>query len=294
MTDFLQFSVIGLLTGGLYSLIGVTIVIVFKASKVVSIAHGQLLAFGALFFWIFMARLGYPLWLSLLLTLILASLMGFFVERFTMRPLIGQPLFSSFLMTFALFIFLDGAFQLYLAGQTRAYPPFLPQGQWDFGGVIVPKGQVVNLLISFFLFLILALSFKHTRVGLKMRATAEDHRLAQSAGVSVRNIFTYVWIISAILASISGIAMATVTDIHYPLPYFGIKGLIVALFGGMESIGGALLAGLILGLLENLSAGYLDPILGGGVKDMAAYVMLLLILLVKPYGLFGLARIERL
>jgi branched-chain amino acid transport system permease protein len=197
-------------------------------------------------------------------------------------------------MTFALFVFLDGAFQLYLAGQTRAYSPFLPLGEWGFGGVVIPKGKLACFLISLLLFLILAIFFKYTKLGLKMRATADDHRLAQSAGVKVRNIFSFIWIISAEVASISGIAMASVTDIYYTLPYFGIRGLIVAIFGGMESITGALLAGLALGLFENLSAGYLDPILGGGVKDMAAYVMLLLILLVKPYGLFGLARIERL
>ncbi|MBW2020701.1 MAG: branched-chain amino acid ABC transporter permease [Deltaproteobacteria bacterium] len=294
MINLLQFSILGLLRGGLYSLIGITIVLVFKSSKVVSIAHGQLLAFGALFFWIFLEGWGCPFLISLLLAIILAGLMGYFSERFTMRPLIGQPLFTSFLMTFALFMFLDGAFQLYLAGQTRAYPPFLPQGAWNFSGVIVPKGQFVSFLISLLLFFILALFFKYTKAGLGMRATAEDHRLAQSAGVSVRNIFTFIWIISSMVAAISGIALASVTDIYYPLPYYGIKGLIVALFGGMESIGGALLAGLLLGLFENISAGYLDPVLGGGVKDMASYVMLLVILLVKPHGLFGLARIERL
>ncbi len=294
MTDFLQFSISGLLTGALYSLIGVSIVLVFKASKVVSIAHGQLLAFGALFFWIFMVKLGWPFWLGLLLTFILAGLMGYLAERFTMRPLIGQPLFSSFLMTFALFMFLDGAFQLYLAGQTLAYSSFLPQGEWHLGDIVMPRGHLVIFLISLSLFLILAIFFKYTKLGLKMRATADNHRLAQSAGISVRNIFTIIWIISAIVASISGIAIASATDIYYPLPYFGLKGLIVALFGGLESIAGALLAGLILGLVENISAGYLDPVLGGGVKDMAAYAILLLILLVKPYGLFGLPRIERL
>jgi branched-chain amino acid transport system permease protein len=126
-----------------------------------------------------------------------------------------------------------------------------------------------------------------------MRATAEHHTLAQSAGVRVRTIFTIVWILSAMGACVAGMAAANIMDIHYPLPFIGIKGLIVAILGGLESIGGAFLAGLILGVLENIFAGYLDPLVGGGVMEVAAYVILLFILLVKPYGLFGLKRIER-
>jgi branched-chain amino acid transport system permease protein len=143
------------------------------------------------------------------------------------------------------------------------------------------------------MFLLLALFFRFTKVGLGMRATAEDHQLAQSTGISVRSVFSVVWLVSGLVAAVAGIALARVMDIHYPLPWVGLKGLVVALFGGLDSLAGALLAGLILGVLENLGAGYLDPILGGGVGDVAAYVMLLLILLIKPYGLFGLVRIER-
>jgi branched-chain amino acid transport system permease protein len=126
-----------------------------------------------------------------------------------------------------------------------------------------------------------------------MRATAEDHRLAQSVGVSVKNIFSYIWILSALVAAVGGIATANVMDVYYMLPYIGINGLIVAICGGLDSLLGAFIAGLLLGVVENVGAGYLDPLVGGGIKDVAAYVVLLLILLIRPYGLFGLARIER-
>jgi branched-chain amino acid transport system permease protein len=139
----------------------------------------------------------------------------------------------------------------------------------------------------------LALFYRYTKIGLGMRATAEDHQLAQSTGVTVRSIFSAIWVLSAVVAGIGGIALANVMDIYYPLPYLGIKGLIVALVGGLDSLPGALLAGLLLGVLENVSAGYLDPVVGGGVKEVAAYVLLLLVLLVKPYGILGLVRIER-
>lgn len=293
MTNFMQFFISGLLVGGIYSLVAVIVVLVYKSTRVVSIAHGQLLAFGALFFWFFIGGLGWPLWISLFIALILSGLMGFLVERLTIRPLIGQPLFSAFLMTFAIFMFLNGGFQLYLQGRSRAFPHFIPKGAINVYGVTATQDQVISFLISVFFFLLLVLFFKFTRLGLHMRATAEHHSLAQSAGIRVRTIFTIVWIMSAMGACIAGIAAGNIMDIHYPLPFIGIKGLIVAILGGLESIGGAFLAGLILGVVENVAGGYLDPIVGGGVMEVAAYVVLLFILLVKPYGLFGLEEIER-
>jgi branched-chain amino acid transport system permease protein len=126
-----------------------------------------------------------------------------------------------------------------------------------------------------------------------MRATAEDHRLAQSTGIVVKTIFSYIWILSGTVAAIAGIATANVMDIYYMLPYIGINGLIVAICGGLDSLSGALIVGLLLGVVENVGAAYLDPLVGGGIKDVAGYVVLLLVLLIRPYGLFGLVKIER-
>lgn len=214
MGSVLQICVNGLLTGVLYSLVGASIVLVYKSTRVVSVAHGQFLAFGALSFWVFMAALEIPVWGSLLLTLLVAGLMGLLVERLTIRPLIGQPLFTAFLMTFSLFMFLDGAFQLYVRGRTRTYPHFLPEGTVSVGTVSVTKSQIISFFISILLFLILAVIFKYTKIGLGMRATAQDHRLAQNAGVRVRKIFSFIWVLSAAVASMSGIAWAIVMDIH--------------------------------------------------------------------------------
>lgn len=293
MTYFLNLAITGLLTGGLYALVAVSIVLVYKATHVVSLAHGQLLAFGALFFWIGFVGLGLPLWLSLLLCLVLGGLLGLVVERFTLRPLIGQPLFSAFLMTFAIFFVFDGIFQLILKGQAWGFPAFLPKGNMTIGGISLPVGDLVSFGIALLVFLLVVLVFQYTKVGLGMRATAEEHQLAQSVGINVRTIFSLVWILSAIIAAVAGITLARVVDIHYPLPWLAVKGLVVALVGGLDSIPGALVGGLLLGFLENVAAGYLDPVVGGGIKDVAAYVLLLFILLVKPYGLFGLVRIER-
>ena len=293
MDYFLNLSISGLLTGGLYALVALSIVLVYKATEVVSLAQGQLLAFGALFFWAAYVALGLPIWLSFLIALVLGAALGFLVERLCLRPLIGQPLFSSFLMTFALFMFMDGIFQLVLSGQARGYQDFLPTGNWEMGQVSVSIGDLVSFIIALVVFGIMLLIFQYTKVGLGMRATAESHKLAQSVGIRVRRIFSLVWIISAVLCVVSGITVARVMNIHYPLPWIATKGLVVALVGGLDSIPGALLGGLILGLVENLAAGYLDPLVGGGVREVAGYVLLLIILLFKPYGLSGQVRIER-
>jgi branched-chain amino acid transport system permease protein len=293
MDYFLNLSISGLLTGGLYALVALSIVLIYKATEVVSLAQGQLLAFGALFFWVAYTGFGLPVWLSFLIALALGALLGFLVERLCLRPLIGQPLFSSFLMTFALFMFMDGIFQLVLSGQARGYRDFLPTGSWEMAQVNISIGDLVSFIICLIVFGIMLLIFQYTKMGLGMRATAESHELAQSVGIRVRRIFSLVWVISAVLCVVGGITVARVMNIHYPLPWIVNKGLVVALVGGLDSIPGALLGGLILGLVENLAAGYLDPLVGGGVREVAAYVMLLIILLIKPYGLSGQVRIER-
>jgi branched-chain amino acid transport system permease protein len=293
MTEFLQLISMGLLEGGLYALLAASIVLVYKSTQVASLAHGQILAFGAIFFYLFYATLGLPLILAVLLAFIASGIMGLAIERVTLRPLIGQPLFASFLVTFAVFMLFDGVFQLLIKGLAWSLPRFLPEGTFHVGAINVPKNQFFSFIGALILFGILGILFRYTKIGLGLRASAEDHQLAQSTGISVKQIFSVIWIISAMVACVGGIATANITDIYYTLPQMGIKGLTVALFGGLESIPGALLGGLLLGVLENVSAGYLDPVVGGGVKEVAAYVMLLLILLIRPYGLFGLVRIER-
>lgn len=291
--EFFQQAVTGIMVGSLYSLVAAGIVLVYKATHVVSLAHGQLVAFGALFFWILMGGLGIPVWVSLPMAFALTAFMGLVIERLALRPLIGQPLLAAFLMTFAVFITLEGVFVLYLKGETRTLPAFLPGGTFHWGNISIPVNQFISFCTAIVLFMGLSLLFKYTKLGLGMRATAEDHRLAQSTGIVVKNIFSYIWILSAVVAAVAGVATANVMDIYYMLPYIGINGLIVAICGGLDSLLGALVVGLLLGLVENVGAAYLDPLVGGGVKDVAGYVVLLLVLLVRPYGLFGLVRIER-
>jgi branched-chain amino acid transport system permease protein len=233
------------------------------------------------------------LWASLLVALAAGAVLGFGAERLCLRPLIGQPLFAGFLMTFAIFLVLDGIFALILKGEAWGFHDFLPTGYIEVAGARMSLGGLASLGIALVVFALTMLLFRYTKVGLGMRATAESHQLAQSVGINVRTIFTTVWVLSAAIAVVAGILLARHYDIRYMLTMVAFKALVVAMVGGLDSIPGALLGGLILGLVENVAAGYLDPIVGGGVMEVAGYILLLIILLVRPYGIFGLVRIER-
>jgi len=290
---FLELSVNGLVIGMLYALVAVAIVIVCKATKVVSLAHGQLLAFGALFFYVGLVALGWPLWVSGIFALALGALLGFTAERLFLRPLIGQPLFTGFLMTFAIFMILDGIFALILKGEAWGFPDFLPKGEFALAGINVNIGGVYSFGICLIVFFIVLALFRYTKMGLGMRATAESHQLAQSVGINVRTIFSLVWILSAIVAVVAGVMLARYYDIRFMLTMVAFKAMVVAIVGGLDSLHGAIVGGLILGWVENVASGYLDPYVGGGIQEVAGYILLLLILLVRPYGIFGLVRIER-
>ena len=280
----------GMLTGGLHALIALPMVLVYKATQVVSIAHGQILALGAFIFWLTLHWL--PFGPSLIICLVLIGLLGFIIERLALRPLIGQPLFSAFMVTFGLFMFFDGIFQLLLVGKARAIPVFF-SGSTEVVGATVSISDVGTFGISLAIFLTVWLFFRYSKVGLGMRATAEDHRLAQSAGINVRLIFSIAWIFSAVVAALAGITAAQVVSVYISLPWMIVKGLVVALVGGLDSMRGALVAGLILGVLERIAAFYVDPLVGGGTAEIVPFILLLFIVLARPYGLFGLARIER-
>lgn len=292
MSSFWLFLISGLLLGALYSSVALAVVLVYKSTQIPSLAHGQILAFGAVFFYILLS-VGWPTFPSFLLALGLTGLLGFLVDRLVMRPLIGQPLFTMFLMTFAVFMFLDGFFNLYIQGRVFFIPPYLPKRILNLWGVTLGVDRISTFAMCLIPGLILIAFLRYSKLGLHMRASAENHLLAQSTGVRVKRIFTIIWIISSIIAAIGGIADTTLLSIRHPLPYVGLKGLIVAIVGGMESIKGAILGGLLVGVLETVAAGYLDTILGGAVNEVVGYFLLLIILIVKPYGLFGLSRIER-
>jgi branched-chain amino acid transport system permease protein len=200
---------------------------------------------------------------------------------------------SAFLVTVALYEAIYGIFEMVLCGRTASFPPFLPRGFIELGGIAIDKMRLASFVIALVVFAGVWAFLQYSKVGLAMRATAEDHRLAQSGGIHVKQIFSHVWVISGIVCLVAGILLGSIMDIHYSLAAVAIIALAVAMVGGLDSIPGALVGGLLVGVLQNLGGGYVDPIVGGGFADLTAYIVLLIILLVKPYGLFGEVRIER-
>ena len=293
MEKFLELLLSGIMVGGLYALVAVGIVLVYKATHVVSLAHGGFLILGSYFMWFVSWQLGLPIWLCWIITLAFGALLGFLINRGCLQPLIGQPLMSAFLVTFGIYELLYGVFNTLVGAFSRGLPTFLPVGNLELAGVSVNATWLVCFIIAVAAFGGVWAFSRYTKAGLAMRATAEDHRLAQSTGIRVKQIFSQVWMISGIVCIIAGILLAVILDVQYSLGDLGIIALAVALVGGLDSIPGALIGGLLIGVLQNMGGGYIDPIVGGGFADLTAYIVMLFILLIKPYGLFGEVRIER-
>lgn len=288
--EFLQYILSGLMMGSLYVLLGLTIVLIFKATKVFNLSIGGMLTLGAFVFYLLTAQLKLPIWLSLILFFVFAILLGWLLERLIFRPLIGQPIVSAIMVTLALYAFFEGLVTASWGAIPKSYPFVL--GAFSLKAVklsyihLLATGVMILFIIAFALF------FRFHKMVLAMRATAEDHQLAQSVGIDVKIIFALSWIIVALVCGVVGIFMGSIQGVSVYLPLTALKAFVVALLWGLESISGAIIAGLIIGILEGLSIGYITHYLPG-FQDVLPWVIALLILLFKPYGLFGLVRIER-
>lgn len=289
MESVLQYMANGLMVGGIYSLIALGIVLVYKSTSVFNFAIGQMMMFGAFFFWMFMEQVGLPIWVSLLLALVGSMGVGLLIERFTLRPLIGQPLLSSVLVTLALVYFLNGiAMGIWGAYQQRL-PEFLPGSPVSVGGIVFSHDLLWSFFLAMALFVILLLFYQRTRLGLAMRATAESHEVAQARGINVRTIFSVSWALCGLIAAVGGMLLAYRMGVSQFLSLVGLRAFPAVLLGGLDSIAGALVGGLIVGVLENLAGGLIAP----WMMEITPYIVLLLVLTIRPQGLFGLKRIER-
>jgi branched-chain amino acid transport system permease protein len=196
--------------------------------------------------------------------------------------------------TLALAEVVNGLVTLIWPGPARTYPKLLPGGVFSLGPVIISMAEIINFLVCTLAFFAFLYFFQRTKIGLTMRGTAEDHQLARSEGVRVNRVFIIAWFIAIVLAAIGGFLMALLHGVNQePLVALGMKSLAVVILGGMESVTGAVIGGILIGLLEAIGTGYLDPLVGGGVDEVFPFFILLIVLLIKPYGLFGYTRIER-
>jgi branched-chain amino acid transport system permease protein len=283
----------GLLIGGVYSLVALGIVLVYKSTKVVSFAQGGIVLMGGIIGWALLGPAGLPPGLAIVLTLCASALLGLAVDRFTLRPIIGQPILSSIMVTIALAWLFDSVATLIIGGGERPYPAILPQGTYKWGGVAISQPLFFQFVIAIILFVSFSGFYKYTGLGLAMRGTAEDYEVVQSLGISVRQVYSYSWLIAGLSGGVSGILLASALSVNVGLASMGWKALVVVLIGGMESVVGVILMGPFIGILESMSVQFLDPMVGGGLGEVVPFVVMLAVLLIRPYGLFGLKRIER-
>ncbi|MBU2608621.1 MAG: branched-chain amino acid ABC transporter permease [Chloroflexi bacterium] len=294
MDMFLQLLVTGIMVGGLYGLVALGLVIVYKSSRVLNLAHGGFLMILSYVAWQFAEPWGLPMWLSIVLVMGIAVVLGYGVERIILRPLTGQPILATIIVTLAMFEALEGIQTLGWAGLTQGYHNFIPSTAIALGPVFIEQHYLWSFVVAIVLFLAFLAFFRYSRHGLAMQIVSEDHQVARSLGIDVRTVFAQTWVIALIIAAIAGILYGALHVIDVENANIGlIKALPVVLLGGLESLPGALVGGIIVGIAEIVGAGYIDPLVGGGSADIIPLTLMLLILLIKPYGLFGWVRIER-
>ncbi|SDB30048.1 branched-chain amino acid transport system permease protein [Desulfonatronum thiosulfatophilum] len=294
MEYYLQLIVNGLVVGSIYSLVALGFVIIYKATKVVNFAQGEMVMVGAYICFALTVQMGLPFLVSFFMTLAFSVILGLCIERVILRPLIGQPIISVIMVTVGLATVLKSLVQLFWGTQIRVYPPILPTTPIWIAGVPVAPVYIAAFALSALLFAVFALFFKYSRTGIAMRATAQDQQAAQSMGIGVKNIFALSWCIAAVVSSIGGIILGNINGINAQLGHLGLKVFPAVILGGLDSLLGAALGGLIIGVLENVADGFMQQVFNlPGFKEVAAYVVLVIILMIRPYGLFGTKEIER-
>lgn len=288
-----QILVSGLATGGVYGLIALGFVLIYKATSVLNLAMGEFMTIGAFICLTILTKLQAPFYLAFLFTLVFAFLLGVVVERVILRPLIGEPIISVIMVTIGLGVALRGIMYMVWTPVFRNFPDIFPPKPLNLGFAVVPSGLLWGFIFAVIGTLFFLSIFKFSRTGVAMRATANDQQAALSMGISVRWIFALAWSFGAMASAIGGIVIGNLSGISVYMGDVGLKVLAVIILGGLDSIGGAILGGLIIGVLENLAGYYIDPLVGGGIKSVAPFFILVIILIFKPYGLFGKKLIER-
>ena len=289
MDVFLQLTLSGLANGMIYALAAVGFVIIYKASDVINFAQGEFLLLGAYVGFAFIGGLGVPWPAGALLTLLVAVGVALVVERTVLRPLIGEPVISVIMATIALSAILRAVVQGIWGVRPCTFPSFLPSGKITLSGAVLATDRLVIILVAGALLGLLGIFFQRAREGIAMRAVADDPQAAMSMGISLPRTLAVAWAMAAVSAAVSGILLGHIVGVRQDITVIGLRVFPVVILGGLDSILGAVIGGTIIGLLEAYAGGYL----GHGLNRVLPFVVLILILMVRPYGLFGTPRIER-
>jgi branched-chain amino acid transport system permease protein len=289
---FLEVAIGGLLAGVMYSLVALGFVLIYKASGVLNFAQGAMVFFAALTF-VGLTEKGVRFWLAVPITLAVMTALAFAIERIVLRPLVNQPAISLFMATIGLAFLLEGIAQGLLGAQVHGLDIGIEDTPFQFGPVNVSRFDLFTAAVAGVLVAALAVFFQRTRTGRALRAVADDHQAALSIGIPLRRIWAIVWSAAGFVALVAGILWGCRTGVQFSLTLIALKALPVLILGGFTSIPGAIVGGLIVGASEKLAEVYLGPKIGSGLENWFPYMLALVFLLIRPEGLFGEKRIER-
>lgn len=293
-TLLLQLLVNGLIVGALYGVVAMCFVLIYKASQVVNFAQGEFMLIGAWACWWLLVKFQLPFFASFVITLAFMMAFGLILQVIVLKPLIGEPIISVIMVTIGLSIFFQALMKWMFGVSAQPFPPIFATPDVNLLGLQVKTVYVMSTMISIGIMGGFAWFFKYSRMGLAMRTTAFDQQVAQSLGISVRQVFALAWGISAMVSALAGVVVGVVNGVSPALSFFGIKVFPAVILGGLDSIVGAVVGGVVIGLLENL-AHYADSqwLRWGNLYEIAPFYALILILMIRPNGLFGTKDIER-
>jgi branched-chain amino acid transport system permease protein len=296
MSEDLEFAFALVLSGAsiglMYSLIALGFVLVYKATDAINFAQGEFVMLAGM---VVVTVLGAqaPLIAAIVVVLLVMIGFGFGLERVVLRPLLGRPVVAVIMATIGVAALLRGWGPLVLGIETRNLPLPIGDEPITIGPASLPPIQVLGAVVALLFFLVFNWFFKKSRMGVAMRAVADNQQVAQAMGINVERYFALAWAMAGIVSALGGVVWGSMLGVDVQLALVGLKVFPVVILGGLDSIGGALIGGLIIGIVESLAAGYLDPYVGGGTKDFAPYVLMILVLMIRPYGIFGRRQIER-
>lgn len=293
MAFFMQMLVTGIVVGSIYGLVALGFVLIYKASDALNLANGEFVLIGAYVSLTLVVIFQLPLIVALLLTLAISALLGLVVERTVLRPLQNAPVISVIMATIGLSSVLAGAAHMIWGSEMRTFPPIFPETPVRVSGIIITPVYLWSFVIVIILLIIFSLFFKYSKIGLAMRAAADDQQAALSMGINIKFVYSLTWAIAAVVATVGGFLLGNINGVNQSMAVIGLTVLPVVILGGLDSILGAIVGGFIIGILQSMAGGYLDPLVGGGLKEVAPFIVIVLILMMKPYGLFGKGGIER-
>jgi len=287
-----ELTVTGALVGAMYGLVALGIVLIYKTSSTANFAQGAIAMMGAYVVWAFAGAAGLPMWLAIAVAVPLMFAFGVAVERTMLRRMVGQPVIMIVMLTFGIELLLRGAVPGILGSTVKRISLGIPQTPVFLGDMLINRAYLIGGSVSAAL-IIAAVVLFNSRSGVIMRAVSDDQAAAWSVGIRVERAIAVAWGLAAVAATAAGVLWGSMQGVNWSLSLLLIKALAIAILGGLDSIGGVLLAALLVGVGESLATGILDPLTGGGTRDVAASIIIVTTLMVRPYGLFGQERIER-